>query len=190
MPDSKRFLHPEAISRISRLQLRARYIVEGFLSGMHRSPYFGQSVEFRQHREYTPGDDLRHVDWKVWARQDRLYVKQFEEDTNMRCTLLVDVSNSMKYGNGPLNKYEYASTVAASMAYLILRQNDAVGSVVFDERIRQSVPVRSKRNHLQSIIDSMNVNTPADKTEMMSIMRAVAEKDSRRGMMIRRCPTY
>lgn len=184
MPDSKRFLHPEAISRISRLQLRARYIVEGFLSGMHRSPYFGQSVEFRQHREYAPGDDLRHVDWKVWARQDRLYVKQFEEDTNMRCTLLVDVSNSMKYGNGPLNKYEYASTVAASMAYLILRQNDAVGSVAFDERIRQIVPVRSKRNHLQAVIDSMNVSTPADKTDMLTIMRGVAEKDSRRGMMI------
>ncbi|MCA9165996.1 MAG: DUF58 domain-containing protein, partial [Planctomycetales bacterium] len=92
MPDSKRFLHPEAIKRIARLELRARHIVEGFLSGMHRSPYFGQSVEFRQHREYAAGDDLRHVDWKVWARQDRLYVKQFEEDTNLRCHLLVDGS--------------------------------------------------------------------------------------------------
>ncbi len=92
MPDSKRFLHPEAIKRISRLELRARHIVEGFLSGMHRSPYFGQSVEFLQHREYAVGDDLRHVDWKVWARQDRLYVKQYEEETNLRCTMLVDVS--------------------------------------------------------------------------------------------------
>ena len=127
MPDSKRFLHPEAIKRISRLELRARHIVEGFLSGMHRSPYFGQSVEFLQHREYVPGDDLRHVDWKVWARQDRLYVKQYEEDTNLRCTLLVDVSNSMDYGNGPLNKYEYACTLAASLAYLVLKQHDAVG---------------------------------------------------------------
>ena len=184
MPDSKRFLHPDAISRISRLQLRARYIVEGFLSGMHRSPYFGQSIEFRQHREYAPGDDLRHVDWKVWARQDRLYVKQFEEDTNMRCTLLVDVSNSMKYGNGPLNKYDYACTVAASMAYLILRQNDAVGAVAFDDRIRQTVPIRSKRNHLQAVIESLNVSTPADKTDMLPIMRGVAEQDSRRGMII------
>ena len=97
MPDSKRFLHPEAIKRIARLDLRAQHIVEGFLSGMHRSPYFGQSVEFLQHREYAPGDDLRHVDWKVWARQDRLYIKQFEEDTNMRVNLLVDVSSSMGY---------------------------------------------------------------------------------------------
>src|SRR6478736_566366 len=94
MPGSKRFLHPEAIKRISRLEVRARHIVEGFLSGMHKSPYFGQSVEFLQHREYVTGDDLRHVDWKVWARQDRLYVKQFEEETNLRCTMLVDISNS------------------------------------------------------------------------------------------------
>ncbi len=147
MPDSKRFLHPEAIERIARLDLRARHIVEGFLSGMHRSPYFGQSVEFRQHREYAPGDDLRHVDWKVWARQDRYYVKQFEEDTNLRCQLLVDVSASMRYGNGPLNKYEYACTVAASLAYLVLKQQDAVGCASFDERIRTTVPARSKRNH-------------------------------------------
>ena len=107
MHDSKRFLHPEAIKRIARLDLRARHIVEGFLSGMHRSPYFGQSVEFRQHRPYASGDDLRYVDWKVWAKQDRYYVKQFEEDTNLRCTLLCDVSGSMRYGRGAMNKYEY-----------------------------------------------------------------------------------
>jgi uncharacterized protein (DUF58 family) len=184
MPDSKRFLHPEAIKRISRLQLRARRIVEGFLSGMHRSPYFGQSVEFLQHREYTTGDDLRHVDWKVWARQDRLYVKQYEEDTNLRCTLLVDVSASMAYGRGPLNKYEYACTVAGSLAYLVLKQQDAVGCVAFDERVRHKVPVRSRRHHLDSVIDAMAVSEPRDKTEMYSILREVAESYPRRGMMI------
>ena len=145
MPDSKRFLHPEAIKRIARMELRARHIVEGFLSGMHRSPYFGQSVEFRQHREYVVGDDLRHVDWKVWARQDRLVVKQYEEDTNLRCTLLVDVSNSMLYGNGPLNKYEYECTMASSLAYLVLSQQDAVGCVSFDDRIRMTIPSRTRR---------------------------------------------
>ncbi len=98
--DTKRFLHPEAIKRISRLDLRARHIVEGYLAGLHHSPYFGQSVEFLQHREYTHGDDLRHVDWKVWAKQDRLYVKQYEEETNLRATLLVDISHSMQYGRG------------------------------------------------------------------------------------------
>mgnify|MGYP001823768130 CR=1 FL=1 len=184
MPDSKRFLHPEAIKRISRLELRARHIVEGFLSGMHRSPYFGQSVEFLQHREYVPGDDLRHVDWKVWARQDRVYVKQFEEDTNLRCTMLVDVSNSMKYGKGPLNKYEYACTLAASLAYLILKQNDAVGCISFDQQIRIQIPIRSKRNHLQSVIESLDVSRPADKTDIYPIFRNVAETTPRRGMMI------
>jgi len=177
-------LHPEAIQRISRLEVRARHIVEGFLSGMHRSPYFGQSVEFRQHREYAVGDDLRHVDWKVWARQDRLTVKQYEEDTNLRCTLLVDLSNSMVYGRGPLNKYEYACTVAACLAHLILHQQDAVGCVTFDERLRQQIPVRSKRTHLMSIIESLNNNEPRDKTDMYTILRSVAESSRRRGMMV------
>src|SRR5918993_1391291 len=180
MPDSKRFLHPDAIKRISRLELRARHIVEGFLSGMHRSPYFGQSVEFLQHREYTVGDDLRHVDWKVWGRQDRLYVKQFEEDTNLRCTLLVDVSASMAYGSGPLNKYEYASTLACSLAYLVLRQQDGVGCVTFDEKVRVAVPVRTKNNHIFSVVDSLAIQEPRDKTDMYAILRSVAESAPRR----------
>ena len=168
MPDSKRFLHPEAIKRISRMDLRARHIVEGFLSGMHRSPYFGQSVEFRQHREYVPGDDLRHVDWKVWARQDRLTIKQYDEDTNLRCTLLVDVSASMSYGSGPLNKY----------------QQDAIGCVAFDDLLRTKVPVRSKRNHLQAVIEALNISEPRDKTDMYTILRSVSETYPRRGMMV------
>lgn len=184
MPDSKRFLHPEAIKRISRLELRARHIVEGFLSGMHRSPYFGQSVEFLQHREYVAGDDLRHVDWKVWARQDRLYVKQFEEDTNLRCTLLVDVSASMSYGSGPLNKYEYASTLASCLAYLVLKQQDAIGCIAFDDAVRKKVPTRSKRTHLQSVIDALANCEPREKTDMYTILRAAAETLPRRGMVI------
>ncbi len=184
MPDSKRFLHPEAIKRIARLDLRARHIVEGFLSGMHRSPYFGQSVEFLQHREYVAGDDLRHVDWKVWAKQDRLYVKQYEEDTNLRCTMLVDVSNSMSYGRGALNKYEYACSIAGSLAYLLLKQQDAVGCLAFDETVRTRVPTRSKRNHIHSIIESLNVTEPKDKTEMYSTLRAAAENLPRRGMIV------
>ena len=184
MPDSKRFLHPEALARISRLDLRARHIVEGFLSGMHRSPYFGQSVEFRQHREYVPGDDLRHVDWKVWARQDRLYVKQFEEDTNMRCHLLVDVSASMRYGRGPLNKYEYACAVATSLAYLILKQQDAVGCTAFDEKSRRVVPVQSKRTQLMAILEALELSAPAEKTDLLKVLRHAAETQPRRGMMI------
>ena len=184
MHASKRFLHPEAIKRIARLDLRARHVVEGFLSGFHRSPYFGQSVEFRQHREYTWGDDPKYVDWKVWAKQDRYYVKQFEEDTNLRATLLVDVSASMRYGRGAMNKYEYGCTIAASLAYLLLRQQDAVGCVAFDEHVRMTVPLRTRRNHLDSIIQAMEVSSPRDKTELYPVLREIAETVPRRGMIM------
>lgn len=185
MPDSKRFLHPDAIKRIGRLDLRARHIVEGFLAGMHRSPYFGQSVEFLQHREYALGDDLRHVDWKVWGRSDRLVVKQFEEDTNLRCTLAVDVSKSMRYGRDPQwNKYEYGCTIAACLAYLALHQQDAVGMVAFDQARRQAVPLRSKRNHILSITNALHVSEPRDKTDLAGILSGLAENLPRRGMVV------
>lgn len=183
-PDSKQFLHPEAIRRIGRLELRARHIVEGLLSGMHRSPFFGQSVEFLQHRQYVAGDDLRHVDWKVWARQDRLYVKQFEEDTNMRCTLLVDVSGSMQYGSGPLNKYEYAATVATSLAYLLLKQHDSVGCIAFDEVIRARTTQRSTQAHLSKIVQALDASKPRNKTDPGAILREIAETGPRRGMIV------
>ena len=184
MSDPKRFLHPEAVKRIARLDLRARYIVEGFLSGMHRSPYFGQSIEFRQHREYTYGADLRYVDWKVWAKQDRFYVKQFEEETNLRCTLLCDVSNSMRYGNGMMNKYEYGCTIAACLAYLLLKQQDAVGCVAFDDASRMIVPLRTKHNHLDSIILALDACSPRSKTDLYQILRQTAESFPRRGVMV------
>jgi uncharacterized protein (DUF58 family) len=184
MHDSKRFLLPEVLKRIARLDLRARYVVEGFLSGMHRSPYFGQSIEFRQHRQYTFGDDLRYVDWKVWAKQDRYYVKQFEEDTNLRCTLLCDVSNSMRYGRGAMTKFDYGCTIAASLAYLLLRQQDAVGCVAFDDAARMTVPLRTKRNHLDSVIKALGLCSPRNKTDLQQVLRNVAESYPRRGLMV------
>jgi uncharacterized protein (DUF58 family) len=184
MPDPKRLLHPDAIKRISRLDLRARHVVEGFLAGMHRSPYFGHSVEFRQHRQYAPGDDLRNVDWKVWAKQDRYFIKQYEEDTNLGCALLVDASGSMRYGRGPLSKFEYAATIAVSLAYLLLRQQDAVACVAFDAVARAKVPMRSRRSHLDSIIEALSVTEPADKTDLYPILRDVAESYPRRGMIV------
>ena len=184
MPDSKNFLHPEAIKRIERLDLRAQHIVEGFMSGGHRSPYFGQSVEFLQHREYQPGDDLRHVDWQVWARQDRLYIKQFEEETNMRVQMLVDVSNSMQYGNGPLSKYEYAATIATSLAYLVLKNHDAVGCVTFDDKVRETLPTRSQHTHLNSIIAALENSKPADKTDLNQIFTSAAGMFSQKGIVI------
>lgn len=184
MPDSKRFLHPEAIGRISRMEIRARHIVEGALSGIHRSPYFGQSIEFAQHREYVRGDDMRHIDWKVWAKSGRYYIKQYEEETNLRCKLLVDVSKSMRYGRGAMTKYDYACTAAASLAYLLLRQQDSVSCLVFDDRKRVELPYRSKKNHLFSIIESFNGIKPTDKTDMQKILKQAAEREPRRGMIV------
>ena len=129
MVSSHKHLRPEIIARVARLEIKARQIVEGFLSGMHRSPYFGQSVEFVQHREYVAGDDVRRIDWKVWSKTDKVYVKLYEEDTNLRTTLIVDLSESMQFGSGATTKYDYGCTIAATLAYLLLRQQDSVGLV-------------------------------------------------------------
>ena len=181
---SKRSLRPEVIARIGRLEVRARHIVEGLLSGMHRSPYFGQSVEFLQHRGYVPGDDLRRVDWKVWAKQDRLYVKQYEEDTTLRCCLLVDTSASMEYGRGPMTKCDYAITSAAALAYLLLRQQDAVGCVVFDEVIRQTIPMRTTTSHLNTIVRALGQKEALNKTNLQNVLAHIGEVYPRRGMMV------
>jgi uncharacterized protein (DUF58 family) len=182
--DPRRFLHPETIARISRLDLRARHVVEGFISGMHRSPFFGHSVEFVQHREYVPGDDIRDLDWKVWSKTDRFYIKQYEEDTNLRSTLVVDVSESMHYGRGALNKYNYGCTAAACLAYLLLRQQDSVGCITFDSDVRQIVPARSQQTHIDAIVKAMDVSRPREKTDLEKILRRVTESVRGRGMII------
>jgi len=180
----RRFLRPEALQRISRLEVKARHIVEGFLSGLHRSPYFGQSVEFVQHREYSHGDDPRRIDWKVWSKTDKYYIKQYEEDTNLRTNLLVDVSESMLFASGQESKYEYACTVAACLAYLLLKQQDSVGLITFDSSVRNQVPPRSKHNHLHAILAALDADAPEQKTDMYGILRNVAERQSRRGMIV------
>ena len=182
--DSKRFLRPEEISRIARLEVRARHVVEGFLSGLHRSPYLGQSVEFVQHREYVPGDDVRRIDWKVWSKTDKFFIKQYEEDTNLRTLLLVDGSESMRFGTGPLTKYEYACTVAAAMAYLLLRQQDSVGLTLFDDEVHTRVDFRSRRNHLGALLEALESGRTARKTELLSVLSDVAESQNRRGMIV------
>lgn len=184
MPDFKRYLRPELIARVARLDLRARYVVEGFMSGQHRSPYLGQSVEFLQHRAYTPGDDLRRIDWKAWAKQDRYYVKQYKEESNLRCELLVDVSRSMRYGRGPLTKQGYASTVAVSLAYLLLRRQDTVGCTSFDEKVRAAVPARHHHSQLESVIQVLEQQEPRDKTDLGAVLSAAAERWPRRGMVV------
>jgi uncharacterized protein (DUF58 family) len=182
--EARRFLHPATIARISRLDLRAMHVVEGFISGMHRSPFFGHSVEFVQHREYVSGDDLRHLDWKVWSKTDRFYIKQYEEETNLRSTVVVDVSESMHYGRGALNKYEYGCTIAACLGYLLLRQQDSVGLITFDSDVRQVVPARSQQTHINAITQGLHVSKPREKTDLEKILRRVAETVSSRGLII------
>lgn len=182
--DPRRFLHPETIARISRLDLRAKRAVEGFLTGMHKSPFFGHSVEFVQHRDYTAGDDIRHLDWKVWSKTDKFYIKQYEAETNLRSHLVVDVSASMHYGNGPLNKYNYGCTIAACIAYMLLHQQDSAGCMTFDEDVRQVVPARSQHTHIDAIVKAMHVSTPRDKTDIEKILRRVAENAPGRGMIV------
>jgi len=182
--DPRRFLHPETIAKIARLDVRARQVVEGFISGMHKSPLFGHSIEFVQHREYTPGDDIRHLDWKVWSKTDRFYIKQYEAETNLRSTLVVDVSESMHYGRGALNKYNYGCTIAACLAYLLLRQQDAVGAITFDADVRQIVPSRSQTTHIDAICNAMHVSKPRDKTDIERILRRITETIPQRGMII------
>src|SRR5271167_880772 len=151
---------------------------------MHRSPFFGHSIEFVQHREYTTGDDLRHLDWKVWSKTDRFYIKQYEAETNLRTTLVVDVSESMHYGRGPLNKYEYACTAAACLAWLILRQQDSCGLITFDSDVRQIVPSRSQTTHIDAIVKAMDISRPREKTDAERILRQVTESVHSRGLIV------
>lgn len=151
---------------------------------MHRSPYFGNSIEFLQHREYVAGDETRHIDWKVWSKTDKYYVKLFEEETNLRTTLLVDGSESMQFGSGEISKFDYACTIAAALTYLLLRQQDSVGVVTFDSAVRNVVPPRSKQTHLTTVLAALTSEQPQQKTDVYQILRRVAEDQSRRGMIV------
>lgn len=182
--DSKRSLPPEALTRISRLEVLARNIVEGYLSGLHRSPYFGQSVEFAQHREYAPGDEIRRIDWKVWSKTDKFYIKQYEEETNLRTLLLVDLSESMQFGSGKITKADYACQITAALSYLLLRQQDSVALTVFDQQIRSKIPASSKQTQLHAILAGLEVEQPSQKTDISTVLAKVAEELSRKGLVV------
>ena len=184
MPDSKKYLRPEVTQRIRRLELKARRVVEGFLSGMHRSPYFGQSIEFLQHRQYMPGDEIRHIDWKVYARQDRLHIKQYEEETNLRLTMVVDCSASMSYGEGEANKFDFAASIAASLAYLTLRQKDGCGLVTFDTEVRQSLPAKSNQLQLVNILRLLEEVGADGRTDLVRVAKQVGQAIPRRGLVV------
>ena len=181
--DARRFYDPKVIAKITQLDLRAQHVIEGFISGMHRSPFFGHSVEFAQHREYVRGDDVRHLDWKVWSKTDRFYIKQYEAETNLRAQVVVDVSESMRYGTGALNKYEYACTAGACMAYLATRQQDSVGLIAFDSDIRAQLPPKASQIHLDAIAKTLNVSKPREKTNIYSVLKRVAEATHGRSLI-------
>ena len=180
-----RFLDPAVIARLGSMELKARTVVEGFLSGLHRSPYKGFSVEFAEYRQYLPGDDLSTLDWKVYARSDRHYVKKFEEETNLDCHLLLDVSASMAYrGGGPMTKVEYGSVLAASLAYLMSRQRDATGLIQFDDRITARLPASARPGHLHSILLALEKVAPGARSNVGRPLHQLADALSKRSLAV------
>ncbi len=183
---SQKYFDPRVLARLKGLALRARRIVEGYMTGLHRSPYHGFSIEFAEHREYTPGDDLRYLDWKVFGRTDKFYLKQFEEETNLVCYLLLDSSESMSYQSpeSPWTKLEYAQTMAAALAYLVLAQQDSVGLVTFDEVVRNMVRPGGHPSHFKEIVHGLEQIRPEGKTHMAGLLHELAERFHRRGLVV------
>jgi uncharacterized protein (DUF58 family) len=184
-PRDLRFLNPSIIARLGTMELKARTVVEGFLAGLHRSPYKGFSVEFAEYRQYLPGDDLSTLDWKVYARSDRHYVKKFEEETNLECHLLLDVSASMAYrGAAVMSKLEYGSVLAASLAFLMNRQRDATGLIAFDDKIAFRVPASARRGHLHSLLIGLERLEPGRQSNVGRPLHQLAEALTRRSLIV------
>ena len=177
-------ISPEALMKIRHLEWRARSVVEGFWTGLHRSPYHGFSAEFTEYRAYTPGDDLRHVDWRVFGRSDRHVIRKFEEETNLRCLLLVDLSRSMAYGSGGHSKADYAATLAATLARFLHQQGDAVGLLSFDQRVREYLPPRHRNSHLRQIMLALEKSAGGTATDLVSPLRRVGELVRQRGRIV------
>lgn len=194
----RRFLNPEILARIGNLELIAKFVVEGFISGLHKSPYHGFSVEFSQYRQYMPGDDTKHIDWKAYARTNRYYIKQFEEETNLNCYLLLDTSQSMVHPmpeeltadetsdvhTEKLTKLRYSSFLIASLAYFMAKQRDAVGFAYFDDTLHQYIPARSSASHLHTILLTLETLQTAKSTRMGGPLHQIAERLTKRGLVI------
>jgi len=179
------YFEPDRLARLANISLVARQVVEGFISGLHRSPHRGFSVEFSEHREYTPGDDLRHLDWVAWGRTDRYYIKQYEQETNLRAYILLDVSGSMNYRYGaPLTKLQYGSYLTACLAYLMARQQDVVGLVAFDEQTRLHLPPASTPAHLDRVFTGLEKLTPGKRTAIADTFHELADRIAKRGLII------
>jgi len=182
--DYRKYLDPKVLAKIGKLDLKARLIVEGFISGLHKSPFHGFSVEFAQHREYVPGDDTRHIDWKVFGKSDRYYIKQYEQETNLKSYILLDTSESMGYASDGMTKLEYGGCIAASLAYLMLQQQDAVGLALFGEQVREFIRDSGHPSHLKLLTHRIEQIQPEGKTQVRGILDDLAERIKRRGLII------
>ena len=182
--ETRKLLDPRAIARAEALGMNARFIVEGYMAGEHKSPYRGFAIEFAQHREYAPGDDVRHLDWKVQAKTERYYIKQYEQETNFVAHLLLDGSESMKYGSGEISKLEYGKMMAACLAYLILHQRDAVALGIFDEEVQEYLPRSDNRDNLFRIMDRLAGFEPLRGTRLAPVLHGMAGQIKRKGIVI------
>jgi len=179
-----KYYEPQKLAKIKNLQLVARTVVEGYISGLHRSPFKGFSAEFAEYREYLPGDDLKHFDWKVFARSDKRYVRQYEEETNLTCTLLLDASGSMAFGSNGLSKFSYGAFLVAALTYLMILQRDQVGLAIFSDQVRLRIPPSNSPGHLKNVLEQLERVEPAGETGIARALHAVAESIRRRGLIV------
>ena len=179
-----KYLSNDAISKLENLQIKAKKVVEGFIVGLHKSPYHGFSVEFSDHRAYGPGDEIRHIDWKLWAKTNRFFVKRYEEETNLKAHLIIDQSNSMGYTSHNITKLEYSKILAASFSYMLIKNQDAVGMYLFDSKIKKSIMPRSTRSHLGVLLSEMEKIIPQKDTNIARALHECADKTNKKGLVI------
>jgi uncharacterized protein (DUF58 family) len=177
-------IDPKIISRVAKLDLRARIVVEGYVSGVHKSPYKGFSVEFAEHREYAPGDDLRYLDWKVFGKSDRYYVKRYEEETNLLCHVVLDISESMDFGTEGVRKFDYAATIAAALAHLVVEQGDSAGLVLFDDDVRAVLPPGNSTLHVKHVFETIEGAKPTGRTDVGRVLMRVSDQLRKRGLVV------
>ncbi len=182
--ETPNYLDPKVLERIKRLDVRARLVVEGFITGQHKSPYNGFAVEFASHREYAPGDEIKHIDWKVWSKTDRLYIKEYEEETNLKTTLIVDCSKSMGYRGAGWRKFDYAATAGASLAHLLQHQGDAVGLVTFNTAVRDVLPPSARSNHLKEMVHLLGETEPDEETDVGDVFLELVPQIRARGLVV------
>ena len=182
--NKRKYLKPEIVALLNSMSLRARLVVEGYIIGQHRSPYHGFSVEFAEHRSYGPGDEIRHIDWKLFGKTDRLYVKRYEEETNLQAYVLLDTSKSMLYSSGKVSKLNYANSLVASLSYLMINQQDAAGLIQFSDKINTFIPPRSKPSHLNALLTKLDDKSVENDTDIEPVLHQMADRIKKRGLVI------